>query len=79
MVAQMNDESMRQVVYGLGCKTQCRSRGIVSCRVQKTDRYDHKTSHKNGTAVAEKGAMEKTWDFVLVEDDLEEERRSRCG
>ena len=41
MVAQMTDHSMRQVLSGLGGPTG-RSRGIVSCRLQRFDRYDHK-------------------------------------
>ena len=40
MVAQMTDDSMRLAVQGLGGQTG-RSRGIVSCRLQRFLRYDH--------------------------------------
>jgi len=41
MVAQMDDESMRKVVQGL----DNRSRGLTSCRLQETDKYDHVRHH----------------------------------
>ena len=41
MVAQMTDDSMRLAVQGLGGQTG-RSRGIVSCRLQRFLRYDQK-------------------------------------
>ena len=67
MIAQMKDDSMRVVVQG----PENRSRGIVSCRVQRTERYDHKREHaKAKTAVA--GAnpkMLEIWDFLLERED----------
>ena len=70
MVAQLDAESMGMLVEGLkGSGTDCanRSRGIVSCRIQKTDRYDHKRHH----ALKHEGHTEMLmiWDFVLVRDD----------
>ena len=42
MVAQLDDESMRFVVEGLDTgDKQNRSRGLVQCSIQETDRYDH--------------------------------------
>ena len=82
MVAQMTDDSMRSAVQGLGGPTG-RSRGIVSCRLQRFDRYDHKRHYAERHPEQGKGkhatqskppprAKEKmlvTWDFVLVCDD----------
>jgi hypothetical protein len=61
MVAQMDDASMRLVVEG----PEKRSRGLVSCRLQQTDRYDHKRHY----ACADKKVMLKVWDFILIRDD----------
>ena len=65
MVAQMHNDSMRKVVQGL----DNRSRGLTSCRLQKTDQYDHKRHHNlpRGTPGGEE--MFKVWDFVLTRDD----------
>ena len=41
MVAQMTDHSMLLVLSGLGGPT-AGCRGIVSCRLQRFERYDHK-------------------------------------
>ena len=70
MVAQLDAESMKMLVEGLpGSGTGCtsRSRGLVSCRIQKTDRYDHKRHH----ALKHEGRtdMLMIWDFVVVRDD----------
>ena len=68
MVAQLDDASMREAVQGI----DFRSRGIVSCRLQKTPRYDHKRHHAAAKGAA-KGAPQTTppamldiWDFVLT-------------
>ena len=66
MVAQMDDASMRVVVEGPD--PQNRSRGLVSCRLQKTDRYDHKRHAALGAA-AGMGRMLKQWDFIMDRDD----------
>ena len=81
MVAQMTDDSMRLAVQGLGGPTG-RSRGIVSCRLQRFDRYDHKRHYAERHPEQGKGKhatqsmppprakeMLVTWDFVLVCDD----------
>ena len=65
MVAQMDEHSMRMLVQGLD--DAGRSRGLVSCRLQKTDRYDHKRHHAAGTGAG--GEMLFVWDFVLVCED----------
>ena len=70
MVAQLDDASMRRVVQGI----DFRSRGIVSCRLQKTPRYDHKRHHaaKGAPQTVVTGcstdppAMLHIWDFVLT-------------
>ena len=70
MVAQLDDASMRRVFQGL----DNRSRGIVSCRLQKTPRYDHKRHHaaKGAPQTVVTGcstdppAMLHIWDFVLT-------------
>ena len=62
MVAQLDEASMRLVVEG---EDPVRSRGLVSCKLEKSDRYDHKRAH------ADPGGqhMYKTWDFILERDD----------
>jgi hypothetical protein len=62
MVAQLNDVSMVQVVQG----PDNRSRGIVECRIQETDLYDHSREvlRTRGTQ-----PVLKQWDFVLIRDD----------
>ena len=73
MVAQMDEQSMKMVVNGLSdvepqSQAADRSRGIVSCRLQKSPRYDHKWHHAvRGMAKPEK--MWDIWDFCLVRDD----------
>jgi len=65
-VAQMNDESMQLVVEG----PDGRSRGIVQCRIQETERYDHQreaSRRKRGIPLGED--MLKQWDIFLVRDD----------
>ena len=61
MVAQMDDESMLQVVQG----PEDRSRGLTSCRLQQSEKYDHKRHHAQGAG----SQMLKVWDFVLTRDD----------
>ena len=71
MVAQLDAESLAYVVEGQLLDPN-RSRGLVSCRLQKTDRYDNKRNH----AQKQQGARPATrihteeqlmvWDFVLV-------------
>ena len=56
---------MRRVVQGM----HFRSRGIVSCRLQKTPRYDHK-QHYAGHAAP--GETESIWDFVVNYEDASE-------
>jgi hypothetical protein len=67
MVAQMDEYSMRLVVEGPEAAADNRSRGLVSCRLQESDRYDHKR-HVAG-AGADQKVMLKIWDFILVRDD----------
>ena len=43
MVAQMDEDSMRFIVEGEG--PDHRSRGLVGCRLQQMDKYDHKRAH----------------------------------
>ena len=61
MVAQMDDQSMRMVVQG----PDNRSRGLTSCRLQQTEKYDHKRHHALGPDCK----MLKVWDFILMRDD----------
>ncbi len=65
MVAQMDERSMKMVVQGLD--DAGRSRGLVSCRLQKTDKYDHKRHHAAGPGAG--GEMLFEWHFVLVCED----------
>jgi hypothetical protein len=71
MVAQMDDASMRLVVEGPGATQpgvagpQNRSRGLVSCSIQQTDKYDHK--RHNAFPGAQQ--MFKVWYFILVRSD----------
>ena len=78
MVAQLDEHSLELVVQGLqglwptldlgaGGVVVNRSRGIVSCRLQKTDRYDHKRHHALGQAAVADDL--KIWDFVLECED----------
>jgi hypothetical protein len=62
MVAQLDEPSMRFVVNG---EDPGRSRGLVSCKLEKSDRYDHKRAHANPGG----RCMFKIWDFILVRDD----------
>jgi hypothetical protein len=62
MVAQLDEPSMRFVVNG---EDPGRSRGLVSCKLEKSDRYDHKRAHANPGGPN----MPKIWDFILVRDD----------
>ena len=59
MVALLSDEWLESVVQGVS-----RSRGLVACKIVKTNRYDHKRhrAKRNGT-------MLLTWDFILERDD----------
>ncbi len=66
MVAQLDDESMRFVVEGdEAADPQNRSRGLVSCCIRQSGKYDHKRHH------AHKGGenMKTEWDFVLGRAD----------
>ena len=67
MVAQMDERSMRMVVQGLKDPPNDRSRGLASCSLQKTDRYDHKRHHALGDDAGPE--MLCIWDFVLVCED----------
>ena len=62
MVAQLNDASMVQVVQG----PDNRSRGIVECRIQETEDYDHK---REVLRTRGERPVLKQWDFVLIRDD----------
>jgi hypothetical protein len=69
MVAQLDAPSLQLVCAGLpgssyGRETTDRSRGIVSCRIDRTDVYDH----KRHCAMNAKEMM-KIWDFVVVCED----------
>jgi hypothetical protein len=70
LVAKLDDKSLVQVVEGW-CEDPNRSRGLVSCRLQKTDRCDQtRDSAQKQQGVA--GRILHTeeqlmiWDFVLV-------------
>ena len=63
MVAQMDEHSMYEVVV---CDPD-RSRGLVGCRIQKTNRYDYERQKAQGKKY--KGPMPYIWDFVVVRDD----------
>jgi hypothetical protein len=65
MVAQMDDHSMRMVVEGLDGVN--RSRGLVSCRLQQIEQYDHKRHHAAGVGMLMD--MLHIWDFALTRDD----------
>jgi hypothetical protein len=65
MVAQLDGPSMQFVVHGEG---PGRSRGIVGCMLEKSDRYDHKRSHANPGRRDGQGML-KTWDFILERAD----------
>ena len=64
MVAQMDEPSRRLFCKGLDDRS--RSRGVMSCRLQKTDRYDHKRHHADPERQDE---MLFVWDFVLTLED----------
>jgi hypothetical protein len=71
LVARLDDKSLAQVVEGQ-CMDPNRSRGLVSCRLQKTDRYDHKRHYaqkqqgvRPATRIHTKDQL-MIWDFVLV-------------
>ena len=71
MVAHMQESSVQMLVQGMQMEPgdgPVRSRGIVSCRLQQTDRYDHKRHHALGQA-ASVGVWMPVWDFVMVCDD----------
>ena len=72
MVAQLDADSMNLVV---GPGSSCTD-GLVSCRLQQTDRYDHMREHARAaaaTVVDDMGysppPMLRIWDFVLVRAD----------
>ena len=68
LVANIVDEDLPLVVNGQGEKTRCR--GLVSCKLKFSPKYDHKMAHAgkmHGTL--EKGQMPGSWDFVLERDD----------
>ena len=60
-------EDCRQLCQG-SFDGHYRSRGIVSCRIQKTGRYDHKRCHAARQEGGD-GLMLHIWDFVVVCDD----------
>ena len=74
MVAQLDEDSMERVVYGLPdgpANLADRSRGIVSCGVQETDTYDHKRHSALKTLKRSPPPDVRLceWDFVLECDD----------
>ena len=75
MVAQMDEHSMRWIVQGLQEVANPRSRGLVSCRLQMTDCYDHQRHSALKKDMAGSGKkppsadMLRIWDFVLVCED----------
>ena len=68
MVATLDDDSMRIVVEGPTGIPGLLSRGLVSCKIEETDIYDHKRHFAGSTAVADTGLL-KVWNFVLERDD----------
>ena len=70
MIAMLDDESMRKVVQG----PDNRSRGLVSCRIQKTDQVDHNRYFNlpRGIPGDEQAYEFMVWDFVLTRDDESE-------
>ena len=81
MVAQMDEYSKQMVLQGLpdtraasfestALKVSDRSRGLVSCRVQRIDKYDHARHHAaKAKANAAPQHMLLRWDFVVVTED----------
>jgi hypothetical protein len=69
MVCQLDDDSLEFVVTGQDIGN--RSRGLVSCWLQKTDLYDHKRHHAIGPRPRsfEGAELLKQWDFVLLRDN----------
>ena len=65
MVALLDRQSMQLVVEG---PTDTPAKGLVSCKIEETDIYDHKRHVASSTAVAESGML-KVWNFVLERDD----------
>jgi hypothetical protein len=63
MVAQMYEHSMTIDVEWSPCPN--RSRGLVNCRLQKTNMYDHRRHHADRI----RGEMLFECDFVLTRDD----------
>jgi hypothetical protein len=70
MVAQLNEDSLRKVFEGLVTDVpQSRnSRGIVGCKIEKTNKYDHKRHHAN-VPQSRAAPMLMVWDFVLMRSD----------
>ncbi len=62
MVAQLDEESMQFVVEGDNVN---RSRGLVGCKVQKADVYDHMMHSANKND----GKVHSICDFVLQRED----------
>ena len=71
MVAHLREADMAEVVRGeAGSDGNFRSRGLVSCKVLLTSKYDHKVAHakrKQGTVVS--GRTPGTYEFVLERGD----------
>jgi hypothetical protein len=65
IVAQMDDASRQHVVQGVN-----RSRGLISCRIQKTCVYDHRRMDAEARAgrFRPDGFLYE-WDFVVVRED----------
>ena len=82
MVAHLDEYSMQMVLQGLpddvgrldfestALKVSDRSRGLVSCRIQRIDKYDHARHHAaKAKAKAAPQNMLLRWDFVVVTED----------
>jgi hypothetical protein len=73
MIAQLSPDDIKEVVQGMpmaadGTIPQSRDPPscITKCRLQKSDKYDHKRHHAGPSGKKE---MMKIWDFVLSRDD----------
>ena len=59
--SQLDEQSMVAAVA-----ENARSRGIVGCRLVKTDRYDHKRHHADRYGTGRNHELCQIWDFQLI-------------
>ena len=61
MVAQLTDEAQEKVVLGV----DGRSRGLVSCRAERSEKYDHLVHN----ALGKRDKLHTEWNFILERDN----------